>query len=284
MLKEFKGKTAFITGAAHGFGREYALEAARRGMKVVLYDIDKAKMLETEAELKALGAETLAIHGDVTVYDEIKAAVKKTVDTFKTIDLLINNAGVYFVGNFADIPVRDVEWMFATNVFSIFYTIHEVLPIMEAQGTDCHILNVASLAGLITAPTMSAYHGTKHAVVALSETLQQELAKKGSKVGVTIYGPGYVQTDLHHSWDYKPERFKADDPYYESETHKKNVARVEKFITTGQPITVTAPSAFECIEQGKFYNTFPEFDYMGIVNERHAKIAQRINPTDPLNQ
>lgn len=277
MLKEFKGKTALITGAAHGFGREYALEAAKRGMKVAMVDIDKDAMLKTEEELKALGVETLAIHGDVTNYDDVKAAVKKTVDTFKTIDLLINNAGVYYIGDICDIPMRDVEWMFSTNVFSIFYAVSEVLPIMEKQGTECHILNIASLAGLITNMGMTAYHATKHAVVALSETLSLDLQKKGSKVGVTIFCPGYVKTDLHHSWEHKPARFQADDPYYQSETHKKNVSRVEKFITTGVDIDFVAPTAFECIEKGQFYN-IPEHQYDSMIKKRHSKLEDRLNP------
>ncbi len=277
MLKEFKGKTALITGAAHGFGAEYAKEAARRGMKVAMLDIDKPALDAFEGEIKALGAQTLAIHGDVTKYEDIKSAIKATLDKFGTVDLMINNAGVYYVGNIWEVPVEDVKWMLETNVFSIFYAMKEIIPVMEKQGTDCHIINVASLAGLVSMPTMSCYHASKHAVVAASEAAAQELKRVGSKIGVSIFCPGYVQTDLHHSWDYKPDHYSKDDPYYQTAEYAKNVGRVEKFITTGVPIDFVAPSAFDAIENDQFY-IFPEHVYDPFVTARHDKIMKRENP------
>ena len=276
-MKEFKGKTAFITGAANGIGAEYSRECARRGMNVAMLDINKDSLTKTEDEIKALGAKTLAIKCDITAEGELRGAIRKTVETFGTLDLIFNNAGVYFIGDITQVPIADVRWMFDVNVFPIFVTMQEAIPIMEKQGTPCHIVNAASLAGMMTNVASTAYQATKHAVVALSESAYLDLRKKGSNVGLSVFCPGYVNTGLHKSWENKPDKYGKDNPYYESTDFSKNASKVEKFVTNGLPLEVVAPITFEGIESEQFY-IIPERDFDGFLLRRHDNIMKRINP------
>ncbi|MGI6176063.1 MAG: SDR family NAD(P)-dependent oxidoreductase [Christensenellales bacterium] len=276
-MKDFKGRTALITGAAHGFGAEFAKEAARREMKVVLVDIDKKALGEMEKTIASMGADVLAIEADVSLYEEVQKAVKAAVEKFSTIDLLFNNAGVYFHGTVWDMPVRDFQWMFEANVLSIIYGMKEVIPIMMKQGTPCHIVNVASIAGVITTRTLTSYHASKHAALAASEATLFDLQMEGANIGMSVYCPGYVQTSLHNSEDHRPERFKAADPYYESETYKKLAKQVEKFITTGAPIEPVAGIVFKAIEEDQFY-ILPDRMFDPWTAKRHQNIQKQENP------
>ena len=142
-MKEFKGKTAVITGAGNGFGMEFAKECAKRGMKLVLADIDGPDLDKAVAELSGAGAEVTGVAADVSLYEEVQKVVKTAVDTYGTLDLMFNNAGVYYIGAIWDMPARDVQWMFDINVMSVFYGMREAIPVMMKQGTPCHIVNTA---------------------------------------------------------------------------------------------------------------------------------------------
>lgn len=281
-MKEFRGKTAVITGAAHGFGAEFARECARRGMKLVLNDFEAGPLQKLADELAAQGAEVAVLPGTVSEYETVQALMKTATDKFSTLDLLFNNAGVYYIGAVWDMPARDVQWMLDVNTLSIFYGVREAVPVMRAQGTPCHIVNVASVAGLITTRTMAAYHASKHAVVAASEAILFDLQSlEGNQIGLSVFCPGYIQTDLHHSERRRPARY-ADpgDPYYQSETYKKNIALVDKFITTGEPIEVVVPTVFGGIEEDRFYITTDATAqaFLPMEKKRHANIENGQNP------
>lgn len=277
-MKEFKGKTAVITGAGHGFGAEYAKEAARRGMKLVLGDIDEAALDDTVAAVKELGAEVVALTVDVSLYEGVQELVASAVANFGSVDLMINNAGVYFIGSVVDMPVRDFQWMFDANVMSVIYGMKEAIPQMLQQDTPCHILNVASIAGIITNRSMTAYHATKHAVVAASEATFYDLQAMDAKIGMSLFCPGYVQTDLNHCENHRPARYQApDDPYYQSDTYKKNVHLVDKFITGGVPIDDVAALCFKAIEDDQFY-ILPTEMFEPWTIKRHRNIEEKKNP------
>ena len=253
-MKNFKGKTAVITGAGNGFGAEFAKEAAMREMKLVLADIDGNDLERTINACKKLGAECIALTMDVSVYDNVKAMIKSAVDTYGTIDLLINNAGVAVGGVIWETPVQDYEWTSGINVMAQVYAMHEAIPIMMKQGTECHIVNVASVAGVITSIGISAYHMSKHASVALAESVMYDLQAAGAKIGMSVYCPGFVQTDLHNYERHRPERYaKGDDPYYKSEAYQKVLLRATQAVTTGMPIDSAGMSVFTAIEDDQFY-------------------------------
>ncbi|MDR2089887.1 MAG: SDR family NAD(P)-dependent oxidoreductase [Clostridiales Family XIII bacterium] len=279
-MTEFENKTALITGAASGFGYEFAKECTKRGMNTVLVDIDKKRLSEADKAISAHNPNTLTVCADVSIYEEVQRAIKMTLDRYKTLDLLINNAGVYFVGNIWDMPLRDYRWMLDVNVLSIVYGMKEAIPVMMRQGTPCHILNTASIAGCIAAKGMSAYHMTKHAVVALSESVLLDLQKAKAHIGISVFCPGFVKTDLHNCERHRPERYKAEDPYYDSAIYQKNVALVDQFITTGEPVDPIAQIVFQAIEEKRFYIKTEATDkmYGPWLKKRFDNIVNNDNP------
>lgn len=279
MLKEFKNKTALITGAANGFGSVFAKEAAQRGMNLSIVDIDDAKLTKVQAELQELGADVLAISGDVSVQSTVDDAVSKTMKRFGQIDLLINDAGVVIEGNVWELPPHDIEWILGANVLSQVYFMHDVIPIMKQQGTPAHIVNVASIAGLLAIPGMPAYHTSKYAAIGLSESTSLDLQAAGiDNIGISVFAPGFVQTDLHHSENHRPERFlDPDNPYYESDTFKKGKAWMEQCITTGHPLESVVQPVFDAIENDTFY-ILTDRAYDPVLKERAQRILDTKKP------
>lgn len=253
-MKEFKDRVALITGAGNGFGQEFAKEAARRGMKMMLADIDEADVKRTQKTVQDMGAVAEAIACDVSLEEEVERMVQETMQTFGQIDLLINNAGIAIGGKVTELPSRDWKWIIAVNDLSQIYAMKRVIPIMEKQGTPCHIVNVASLAGLLTMGNMPAYFGSKHFAVAASESIYYDLQEEGANIKMSVFCPSFVQTDLHHYERHRPERFQApDDPYYKSEEYFREQAEAERVITTGTPLEPVGPFVFQKIEEEKFY-------------------------------
>ena len=180
------GKTALITGAAYGFGKEFVKQAAKRKMKIVAVDIMEDELMKLEDVAKEFGAEDITlIPADVSLYEETEKVVKATMDKYGQIDLLMNNAGTCTPGYGFMIPLQDWEWIIRTNFLSHVYFMRQVIPIMKAQGTHCNILNVCSIAGLITSNAMPGYYSTKHAAVQLSRATQYELEEIGADIQVS---------------------------------------------------------------------------------------------------
>jgi NADP-dependent 3-hydroxy acid dehydrogenase YdfG len=253
-MKDFQDKVALITGAGNGFGADFAKEAHRRGMKLMLVDIDEHDVKRTQsAILDDRGVAEFCV-ADVSLESEVDRMVKATLAAFGRIDLLINNAGVAIGGSVVNMPTRDWEWIVAVNDMSQIYAMKRVIPIMTAQDSPCHIVNVASLAGLVTMGSMPAYFATKHFSVALTESANYDLQAKNSKIGMSVFCPGYVQTDLFNYERHRPERFKApNDPYYASDAYKEILKMAERVITTGIPLDPIAALVFRAIELGDFY-------------------------------
>lgn len=253
-MKEFKNKVALITGAANGFGKEFVKEAAARGMKIAAVDIEKDEVEAVVALAKEMGAEAVAIHADVTKFEEAEKAVNATMEAFGQIDLLMNNAGIAISAPVWELPIRDWEWITHLNVLSHVYFMKLVIPIMMKQGTHCHIVNTASVAGLITSNGMPAYHTTKHAAVALAESTAYDLQAAGADIAISVYCPGFVQTDLHHSERHRPDQYRDDsDPFYTSPEFYAGQKRAQVVIETGMPIDSVGMRVFTAIEDEDFY-------------------------------
>ena len=161
-MREFKGKVAVVTGAASGIGRGLAERCAQEGMKVVLADIDKITLAQAEEEMKATGADVLAISTDVSKASDVEALAQRTLDTFGAIHLLCNNAGVIHDRSQGwsiwEHTVDDWTWIMGVNLWGVIHGIRAFLPIMLEQDTECHIVNTASIAGLISLPYLGIYN------------------------------------------------------------------------------------------------------------------------------
>ena len=204
MLTEFAGRVAVITGAASGFGREFARLGAQRGMRLVLADIDQAGLDAVAAELQAAGATVCAVRTDVSNAAQVEALADAAEAAFGVVHLLFNNAGVASGGRVWESTHNDWEWLLGVNLWSVIHGVRIFTPRMLAHGEPAHIVNTASAAGLLSAPNMGIYNVSKHAVVTLSETLHHDLQAEGAAVGVSVLCPAFVPTGITRSHRNRP--------------------------------------------------------------------------------
>lgn len=274
MLKEFKGKTAVISGAGNGFGEEFAKEAARRGMKLVLADMDAEDLARTTQQVEAMGAEVKTVCADLSQYEGVAQMLNAATTHFGSIDLLINNAGIFYRSAVWEMPRRDVQWMFEINVLSMIYAMQDAIPIMQKQGTECHIVNVSSAAGLFSNPKQAVYNATKFAVTALSESTAYDLQRAGANIGISILCPRFMKTDLHHSERHRPERHQADDPFYQSEAFLRVQKDMEKCILGGPGIDGLAQQVFDAVANDEFY-IIPQDSSLLFVQKRCRNVVEK---------
>ena len=278
-MKEFKGKVAVITGGANGLGLAIAEESIKRGMKVVIADICKDGLKEADKRFKDMDADYITLFADVTKYEEMEMIAKKTLEKYGQVDILFNNAGVVIPGSIYNLPLNDIDFIMQSNVYSILYGMKVFIPIMEKQATDCHVVNTASVAGLLTSSGMPTYHMTKFANVGLTESVNLELQEKGSNVKLSVFCPGFIKTKLHLCDNRRPERFAInnEDPYYSSDEYKAGLKRAEHVITTGIDIDSVGMSVFQAIEDEQFYIlTHPQ--YQAVIGWRAKNILDMKNP------
>ena len=195
-MQAFQDRVAVITGDDSGIGHSLALRCVQEGMKVVLADIEEAALRRTAAELQATGAQVLTVVTDVSEISDVTALAQQTLATFGAVHLLCNNAGVGAGTTIWESTLADWEWVLGVNLWGVIHGVRVFVPIMLAQDTECHIVNTASIAGLIAHPGAGIYKVTKHAIVSLSETLYYELAERGAKVHVSVLCPARVTTRI----------------------------------------------------------------------------------------
>jgi NAD(P)-dependent dehydrogenase (short-subunit alcohol dehydrogenase family) len=278
-MQDFQSRVAVITGAASGIGRALAERCAREGMKVVLADVEPGALAEVEANLRARGGTVLAVRTDVSLAKDVDALAQKTLQAFGAVHLLCNNAGVATSGTVSwESSLPDWEWVIGVNLWGVIHGVRSFVPIMLAQATECHIVNTASLSGLISFPRGSVYAVSKHGVVTLSESLQHELAERGGKVKVSVLCPGLVQTRILECARNRPERLAATAPMGPVEAAGWETLRQQ--MQTGMPPAEVAEAVFQAIRQERFYIlTHPEGKDW--IRTRMEDILQERNPTPP---
>ncbi len=203
-----RGARIFITGGASGLGRALAESYSRAGWRVCIGDLNEARGTETAAALAALGPEGHFLRCDVTRDGDLEAAARWLEESWGGVDVVVNNAGVAVSGGVADVSLADWQWAVDVNLLGVVRGCRVFTPVLRRQGGG-HLVNIASMAGLVHPPMMSAYNATKAAVVALSETLRLELA--GDRILVTVVCPGFFRTNL-------AESLRASDPAIEGVT------------------------------------------------------------------
>src|SRR5579883_3206961 len=207
-MKELRNKNAFVTGAASGIGLGICRALAREGVNVALADIEQEPLDKAVAEIAALGVRSFGMPLDVSDEAAVDRAAEKVATGFDGLHLLVNNAGVTFAGSpLLGVPQRQFDWIFGVNVFGALNCLRAFVPLIRKHGEGGHILNTASIGGLQVNPQLrnGPYAMTKYAVVAMSETLALDL--EGSGIGVSVFCPALVATNLMRSGNRRPERF-----------------------------------------------------------------------------
>jgi len=281
-MKDLKDKVAVITGAGRGMGRGIAHHCAKKGMKIVLADIRLESLTSTEADLQALGAETLLVQTDVSRLSDVKNLATKSYERFGAVDLLVNNAGVSAPSTVLEGSLDDWNWMMDVNFYGVLYGIRTFVPRMIEQGTAGHVVNIASMAGVVEA--IDAYHVSKQAAVALTESLYHDLADSAPQINVSVYLPGLVNTELYRAEDSRPTRFnKTNKPSNTNDDHEE-IKGI--FSTYGFSVEEAVRVLFEGLAQEKLYIGPMEFqkqspNILDVIQKRAENIVQEINPEHP---
>ena len=277
-MKEFKDKVAVITGAASGIGFGIAERCAQTGMKVVLAGINEDTLGNAEEKLKFTGATLLSIRTDVSKREDIEALAQKTLDAFGAVHLLVNNAGVGAGTSVWDSTWDDWEWVMNVNLWGVLYGVKIFTPIMLAQDKEAHIVNIASIAGLLPSHPSAPYQVTKHAVVALTESLYYSLAQRNAKVKVSLLCPGWVKTSILNSGRNRPPELQSmPDNASNTQARQAALQKMQEALDAGISIQEFAEHVFRAIQNEQFY-VLTDTKHMPDIQERLDNILQQKNP------
>lgn len=284
MISDFQGKTAVLTGGGSGFGLECARIGARHGMNLVLVDV-QADALEVAAqEMRAAGAQVLAQRVDVADAAQMEALAAAVRERFGAPHLVFNNAGVGAGGLVWESSVADWQWVLGVNLWGVIHGVRLFTPMMlEAAAADPnwrgHIVNTASMAGLLTAPNMGIYNASKHAVVALTETLYQDLRLVSDQVGASVLCPYFVPTGITQSERNRPAALAAAAP---TKSQLIGQAMSEKAVSSGKVTAAeVAQAVFDAVAADRFY-IYSHPQALGNVRDRMQAIVEQRNPSDPF--
>jgi NAD(P)-dependent dehydrogenase (short-subunit alcohol dehydrogenase family) len=284
MITNFKGKTAVLTGGGSGFGLECARIGAKLGMNLVLADVQQDALDKAVAEMEAAGAQVLGMRLDVSKADQIEALGAATLKRFGAPHFVFNNAGVGAGGLIWENSAADWEWVIGVNLMGVAHGIRVFTPMMlEAAAQDPayqgHIVNTASMAGLLNAPNMGIYGASKHAVVSMSETLYQDLALVTDQISASVLCPFFVPTGISQSHRNRPGELAADKP---TKSQLIGQAMSDKAVGSGK-ITAAevAQKVFDSIAANQFY-IYSHPKAIGSVQTRMEDVLMARNPTDPF--
>ena len=284
-MNEFKDKVAVITGAGSGFGREFARMGAARGMKLVLADIQKDALEQTRAELEEKGTPVIAFVVDVSDGAQIEKLAAAAMEAFGGVHLLFNNAGVGTSGLIWESSTRDWEWTLGVNLWGVIHGVRVFTPLMLAAAKADpsyrgHIINTASMSGLLNQPILGAYNVSKHAVVSLSETLFHDLSLVTDQVHCSVLCPYFVPTGIHESQRNRPTNLANEAKPTPSQLLAQAMA--SKAVTSGK-LTAEhiATITFEAIEHDAFYVFSHPHALEGVRQNAEELVALR-NPVDPF--
>ena len=278
-MKDFKDKVAVVTGAASGIGRGMAETFVAAGMKVVLSDIESGALEKTTDCLRDAGADVHAVHTDVSKPEQVDELAKQTLEKYGAVHVLCNNAGIATgVGGGASwkSPLNDWQWILGVNLMGVVHGIRAFLPLMIEQDSEAHIVNTASLAGLI--PGGALYGATKFAVVALSENTYLELQRGGYKPKMSVLCPGFVDTNIVDSERNRPAEFAHQTPRQtgpDAQAFRKWFSELLKNSLSPREV---GNQVLTAIREERFYIlTHPEWN--PLIEERMKDILNGRNPT-----
>lgn len=269
-LEELQGRVAVVTGGASGLGLAMARRFAAEGMKVLVADVEEGPADVAAREIRASGGEALAVQVDVAQAEDVERLAATAYDVFGAVHVLCNNAGVVKSGRTWQLTHDDWSWTLGVDLWSVIHAVRCFVPRMIAHGEPGHIVNTASVAGLLPMPNLAAYGAAKAAVVALSENLQLDLLGEGVPVGVSVLVPGYIPTRILESERNRPGSLAESGP-------DPSTPRT----TTGVVPTMSADDVAELVRRavvgGEFWIlTHPA--YRRVVEERAATVGTAAGP------
>jgi len=284
MIDNFAGKTAVLTGAGSGFGLECARIAAQRGMHLVLADVQQDALDAAATELAATGCQILAQRVDVSNAEHMEQLAQAVQQRFGAPHFVFNNAGVGAGGLVWENTVRDWEWVLGVNLWGVIHGVRLFTSMMlqAAQGDPTwrgHIVNTASMAGLLTPPNMGIYNVSKHAVVSLTETLYQDLRLVTDQISASVLCPYFVPTGISQS-----QRNRPDAPSNAALTPSQRIGQAmsEKAVGSGKVTAQdVARKVFDAVANDQFY-IFSHPHALGNVQSRMESIVRIENPADPF--
>lgn len=270
-MKDLAGKVAVVTGAASGMGLAFANRFADAGMHVVLADIESEPLAMAEAAIRAKGAKALAVRTNVLHEEDLQKLADSAFATFGNVHVLCNNAGVAGGSGLPiwEAPLRDWEWVFGVNFMGVLYGIRAFVPRMLANGEEGHIVNTASVAGLLTGA--DPYSVSKHGVVCLTEGLYKQFRALDAKLSASVLCPGWVKTQILEAERNRPAEFgPPNDRSKATPQQLQGRAMVEQFIQNGIAPEEVAAEVLDAILNDRFY-IIPAQEYI------HAAIKQRFD-------
>jgi NAD(P)-dependent dehydrogenase (short-subunit alcohol dehydrogenase family) len=286
MITEFKGKTAVLTGAGSGFGLECARIGAQLGMNLVLVDVQQDALDSATAEMQTLGVQVMARKVDVSSADQMQALADAVQARFGAPHFVFNNAGVGVGGLVWESSVKDWEWVLGVNVWGVVHGVRLFTPMMLAAAAkdpsyQGHIVNTASMAGLLNPPNMGVYNVSKHAVVSLTETLYQDLALVTDQISASVLCPFFVATGISHSERNRPQSM-GDTGVKPTKSMLIGQAMTDKAVGSGKiTAAIVAQKVFDAMVANQFY-IYSHPKAIGSVQTRLEDVLQARNPTDPF--
>ncbi len=277
-MQNFEGRVAVITGGASGIGLALAKRFGSEGCKVVLGDVQTDALAEAVKQLESLGIEVVGVVTDVVDAASMQALADAATARFGAVHIFCNNAGVGGGGLSWESPLSTWEWVIGVNLWGVIHGIRAFVPLL-LQHDEAHIVNTASVAGLVAAPMMGAYNASKHAVVALSETLHHEFALTGTNAKVSVLCPGWVRTNIATSERNRPEDLR-DDQETEAQAQGDMAQVLASMIDNGMDPDAVAEGVFQAIRDEQFWVlTHDDNDmWMHAVNARLDSTRNRTNP------
>jgi NAD(P)-dependent dehydrogenase (short-subunit alcohol dehydrogenase family) len=271
-MNELQGKVAVVTGGASGIGRAVVDCCVAEGMKVVVADVEEGALAKAADELRTAGADVLAVRTDVSRPEDVDRLARQTVDHFGAVHVVHNNAGVATGGPIWQNTIADWKWVLGVNLWGVINGVRSFVPIMLEQGGHAHIVNTASAAGLTSPPFLGAYTVTKHAVVALSESLARDLALQQADIRVSVLCPGFVNTSIFESHRNRPADLQnAEDPAAGAMTGSSSL-----LAGTMEP-SVVAGHVIDAVKNDRFY-ILPHPEVADGVRSRMEDILQNRYP------
>ena len=284
MIEHFEGKIAVLTGGGSGFGLECARIGARLGMKLVLVDVQADALARAQDELHNMGVKVWTRNVDVSKTQDMEDLAQFVSSEVGVPHLVFNNAGVGAGGLIWENTVADWEWVMGVNVWGVVHGVRLFTPMMlqAARGDPTyrgHIVNTASMAGLLTPPNMGIYNTTKHAVVSLTETLYQDLRLVTEQVSASVLCPYFVPTGINQSERNRPQHLKPSAP---TASQQIGQAMSDKAVSRGKVSAAeVAQMVFDAVAKDQFY-IFSHPQALGNVQQRMEAILQIAQPPDPF--